>query len=162
MSNLNDMQFHPDFGNYDKYHEVVNKLSSDPQFQGGKTNLELDLHRNALVHDFAKKKGYRPSDVKIGQDGSSYIEHRIGPWSARYTGYNQIAIHHDSVPDTPNLSPAGHTVPASMGYKTGAVGHAEIFPGVGNYVPDLEKADAQVMPHHVQSALERFINERPR
>jgi hypothetical protein len=160
MSNLNDMQFHPDFGNYDKYHEVVNHLQSDPQFKGGKSDVELDLLRHNNMQELAKKKGYRSSDVKVGSDGSSFIEHRIGPWSARYTGYNQIAIHHDSVPDTPNLSPAGHHILSSMGYRTGAVGHAEVFPGVGNYVPNLEKADAKVQPHHVQSAFERFLNER--
>ena len=150
MSNLNPHQF-PD---------AFHRLESDPDTAGEPMDIEMSALRHSTMHNMAKEKGYSPKDVKVDHSGDSFIEHRLGPYTGRYSGYNTLAIHHDAVPDTPNVNHVGRAVLAATGLQHGPVAHVEVFKGVGNYVPDLEKAHEKIQPHHIQSALEDYVNSQ--
>jgi hypothetical protein len=144
--NLNPNQFH--------------RLESDPDTAGKPMDLEASFMRHNMVQDMANKMGYSPESVKVNHAGDSYIEHRYGSYTGRYSGYNTLSIHHDSVPDTPNVNSMGRAVLAGTGLKHGPVGSVEVIKGVGNYVPNLEKAHEQIRPHHIQSALEEYVTSQ--
>lgn len=147
--NLNSQQFH-------------HRLENDPDTAGKPMDIEVSALRHNLVLDMAKNKGYSPSSVKVDHQGDSFIEHRLGQYTGRYSGGNLLHIHHDSVPDNPNVNSTGRAMMAALGMKSGPVASVEIIKGVGNYVPNIEKADAKIHAHHIQSALEEYVNSTRR
>jgi ribosomal protein L32 len=150
MSNLSPKQFP----------EIFHRLESDPETAGNPMDVEHSFMRHTMMQDMAKEKGYSPNDVKVDHSGESHIEHRLGSYTGRYRGYNVLDIHHDSVPDAPNVNHMGRAVLASLGIKHGPVASVEVIKGVGNYVPNLEKAHAKIQSHHIQSALENYVNSQ--
>jgi hypothetical protein len=144
--NLNPSQFH--------------RLESDPDTAGKPMDVEVSFIRHNIIQDMAKKMGYSPNDVKVSHSGDSYVEHRLGPYTGRYSGWNTLSIHHDSVPDTPNVNSIGRAVLGRAGLKHGPIATVPVIKGVGNYVPDLEKAHDSIRPHHIQSALEDYVNSK--
>jgi hypothetical protein len=150
MSNLNQNQFKT----------VSHRLESDPETSGNPMDVEHSIMRHTMMQNMAKEKGYSQKNVKVDHSGDSYIEHRLGSYTGRYSGYNMLNIHHDSVPDTPNVNHMGKAVLAETGLKHGPIASVEVIKGVGNYVPDLEKAHQKIQSHHIQSALEEYVNSQ--